>query len=113
MITRLYNNMEYPVHVEIRELVDSGLEPQHITITPKTGAPVSVSLPKGRYIAHAFANGKELGTKHFTTRRGPVFKQKHYERVKDDPDQRPPWFPPLEVPAPPPVMQRRKFLWIF
>lgn len=136
---RFYNNMEYPVHVEVRELrgtfvssltcgafqgqggaelVDSEIEPQHVTIGPKKGdipTMMPISLSRGRYTVRAFANGKDLGTRHFTTGKGPMFQPKHYERVKDEPDQRPPWFPPPEpepvvIPDPPP---RRKFLWIF
>lgn len=74
-----------------------------------------ISLSRGRYTVHAFANGKDLGRRNFTTVKGPMFQPKHYERVKDDPDQRPPWFPP---PDPIPIVpmettKRRKFLWIF
>lgn len=135
---RFYNNMQYPVHVEVRELrgtfvssltcgafqgqggaelVDSEIEPQHVTIGPKNGdipTMMPISLSRGRYTVRAFANGKDLGTRHFTTGKGPMFQPKHYERVRDDPDQRPPWFPPepvvVEKPVAPP---RRKFLWIF
>jgi len=136
---RFYNNTQYPVHVEVRELrgtfvssltcgafqgqggaelVDSEIEPQHVTIGPKKGnipTMMPISLSRGRYTVRAFANGKDLGTRHFTRGKGPMFQPKHYERVKDDPDQRPPWFPPpppepVVIPDPP---RRRKFLWIF
>lgn len=139
---RFYNNTEYPVHIEVKELrgtfirsltcgafqgqggaelEDAEIEPQYITIGPKkTTCPtmLPVSLSRGRYKFRAFINNKDLGTRHFTTAKGPIFQPRHYERVKDAPDQRPPWFPALVVEPetqiePEPVQVRRKFLWIF
>lgn len=137
---RFYNNTEYPVYVEVRELrgtfvrsltcglfqgqggaelAEAEIEPQQIIIGPKKGdcpTMLPVSLSMGRYKFRAFINNKDLGTRHFTTGKGPIFQPRHYDRVKDEPDQRPPWLPPPEPepePEPEPPRRRRKFLWVF